>query len=51
MDKNQTHPVVRPRPLTRVQPSGWVTWAFWFLRAYIAVMLVMVVVGFLRGNL
>jgi hypothetical protein len=38
-------------PLTRATPTGWVRWAFWFLRLYIALMLAAVVVGFLRGRL
>lgn len=44
-------PVVRRAPLTRVTPRGWVTWAFWFLRLYIAMMLVVVIYAFVRGRL
>lgn len=38
-------------PLTRARPQGWVRWAFWLLRGYIALMLVIVVIGFVRGTL
>lgn len=44
--------VVRPEPpipLTRTTPTGATRIAFWALRAYIAVMLVLVVIGFSRG--
>ncbi len=35
-------------PLRRASIKGWVWWAFWGLRAYIVLMLVLVVVGFLQ---
>lgn len=36
-------------PLRRAPIKGWVQWAFWGLRAYIVVMLVLVTIGFTRG--
>ena len=36
-------------PLGRAPIKGWVQWAFWGLRAYIVVMLVLVTIGFTRG--
>lgn len=36
-------------PLVTVKPRGWVALVFWGLRIYIAVMLVLVVIGFSRG--
>ncbi len=36
-------------PLRRAPIKGWVQWAFWGLRAYIVVMLVLVSIGFTRG--
>ncbi|UTV80063.1 hypothetical protein MQE22_08505 [Acidithiobacillus sp. YTS05] len=36
-------------PLQRAPIQGWVMWAFWGLRIYIVVMLVMVGIGFARG--
>ena len=36
-------------PLRRAPIKGWVQWAFWGLRIYIVVMLVMVAIGFARG--
>lgn len=38
-----------PVPLTRAQVKGWIRWSFWGLRLYILVMLVLVVIGFMRG--
>ncbi|CAB1130179.1 protein of unknown function [Candidatus Hydrogenisulfobacillus filiaventi] len=38
-----------PIPLTRAEVRGWVRWAFWGLRVYIAIMLVLVAVGFVHG--
>jgi hypothetical protein len=38
-----------PVPLTRAPVRGWLRWAFWGLRVYIAVMLVLVVIGFIHG--
>jgi hypothetical protein len=38
-----------PVPLTRVEPKGIVKVAFWALRIYIAIMLVLVAIGFRRG--
>jgi len=35
--------------LQRAPIKGWVQWAFWGLRAYIVVMLVLVTIGFTRG--
>ncbi|AEJ39367.1 hypothetical protein TPY_1177 [Sulfobacillus acidophilus TPY] len=40
---------LKPVPLTRAEVRGWIRWSFWGLRLYIAVMLVLVVIGFLRG--
>ncbi len=42
-------PCQTPVELTRVLPRGLVRWAFWGLRLYIAVMLVLVGIGFSRG--
>lgn len=39
----------RPVVLARISPTGFVRWAFWGLRLYIVVMLVLVVIGFIRG--
>lgn len=39
----------RPVALVRISPTGFVRWAFWGLRLYIVVMLVLVVIGFSRG--
>ncbi len=36
-------------PLQRAPIKGWVQWAFWGLRAYIVIMLVLVTIGFTRG--
>ncbi|MHB8248567.1 MAG: hypothetical protein ACYDCX_06725 [Acidithiobacillus sp.] len=36
-------------PLRRAPIKGWVQWAFWGLRAYIVIMLVLVTIGFTRG--
>ena len=33
-------------PLQRAEISGWVKIAFWFLRIYIVVMVILVIVGF-----
>lgn len=38
-----------PVPLTRIHPKGPVQIAFWGLRIYIMVMLVLVAIGFARG--
>ncbi|MBU2717896.1 MULTISPECIES: hypothetical protein [Acidithiobacillus] len=38
-----------PKPLTRAPIRGWIQVAFWGLRIYIAVMLIMVAIGFARG--
>lgn len=38
-----------PVPLTRVVPKGPVKIAFWALRIYILIMLVLVAIGFSRG--
>ncbi len=35
-------------PLQRAEISGWVKFAFWFLRIYIVVMVVLVIIGFSR---
>ncbi len=35
-------------PLQRAEISGWVKIAFWFLRIYIVVMVILVIVGFSR---
>ena len=37
-------------PLTRAKVKGWVNVVFWGLRIYIALMLVLVVIGLLKGN-
>lgn len=51
MDRQTLDPRPARRPLARATPTRWVRVAFWFLRAYIVVMLVVVVVGFVRGSL
>ncbi len=38
-------------PLTRAKIKGWVNWVFWGLRVYIAIMLILVIWGFVRGTL
>lgn len=38
-----------PVELTRVKPSRAISAVFWGLRLYIALMVVLVVIGFLRG--
>jgi len=35
-------------PLKRAEIKGWVKFAFWFLRIYIIIMIVLVVIGFSR---
>ncbi len=35
-------------PVQKAQINGWVRTAFWFLRIYILVMIVLVIVGFAR---
>ena len=35
-------------PLQRAEIKGWVKWAFWFLRIYILIMVILVIVGFSR---
>ena len=45
--EEETH--LEPQPLTRAPVRGWIQVAFWGLRIYIAVMLVMVAIGFVRG--
>lgn len=35
-------------PLKRAEIKGWVKWAFWFLRIYILIMIILVIVGFSR---
>ena len=41
---------LEPQPLTRAPVRGWIQVAFWGLRIYIVVMLVMVAIGFARGS-
>jgi hypothetical protein len=41
--------VFAPVPLKRIVPTRPIQLAFWGLRIYIAVMLALVVVGFIRG--
>ena len=33
-------------PLNRAEIKGWVKWAFWFLRIYILIMMILVIIGF-----
>ena len=35
-------------PLKRAEIRGWVKIAFWFLRIYILIMVIMVIIGFSR---
>ncbi|MDA8157903.1 MAG: hypothetical protein M0034_01765 [Deltaproteobacteria bacterium] len=35
-------------PVERASVKGWVQIAFWFLRIYIVVMIIMVIIGFSR---
>jgi hypothetical protein len=35
-------------PLHRAEIGGWVKFAFWFLRIYIVVMVILVIIGFSR---
>jgi hypothetical protein len=35
-------------PLKRAELRGWVKIAFWFLRIYILIMVIMVIIGFSR---
>jgi hypothetical protein len=37
-------------PLQRAEIKGWVKWAFWFLRIYILIMVILVIVGFSRAH-
>lgn len=39
-----------PVPLARAKVSGWIKVAFWGLRLYIAVMVLLVIVGFAHGT-
>ncbi len=45
-DEGWDHP---PAEVRRILPSGWYRAAFWALRAYIIVMVVVVAIGFARG--
>ena len=45
--EEETH--LEPQPLSRAPVRGWIQAAFWGLRIYIVVMLVMVATGFARG--
>ncbi len=45
--QEETHQ--EPKPLSRAPVQGWIQLAFWGLRIYIVVMLVMVAIGFARG--
>ncbi len=38
-----------PVKLTKVVPKGWIQIAFWGLRLYILIMVVLVAIGFSRG--
>ncbi|AOU96962.1 hypothetical protein BI364_02115 [Acidihalobacter yilgarnensis] len=38
-----------PCEITRAPIKGWIQFAFWGLRIYIVVMLLMVAIGFVRG--
>ncbi|MCY0879708.1 MAG: hypothetical protein OWU84_12305 [Firmicutes bacterium] len=42
-------PVEEPIQLTPIQPKGAVRAVFWGLRVYIALMVALVVIGFLHG--
>ncbi len=44
-----TPPPFEPVPLKRVVPTRPIRLAFWGLRIYIALMLALVIVGFIRG--
>ncbi len=33
-------------PLNKAEIKGWVKWAFWFLRIYILIMVILVIIGF-----
>ncbi len=35
-------------PVERAEVKGWIQIAFWFLRIYIVVMIIMVIIGFSR---
>ncbi|MDI9260456.1 hypothetical protein [Alicyclobacillus sendaiensis] len=43
-------PVSPTEPLPRAQVKGWVKAVFWGLRVYIAIMLVLVVIGLAKGS-
>lgn len=38
-------------PISRATPKGWFALAFWLLRCYLVAMLILVVLGFVRGSL
>ncbi len=38
-----------PVKLTKIVPKGWIQIAFWGLRLYIVIMVVLVAIGFSRG--
>ncbi len=40
-----------PVELTKAQVKGWVRVVFWGLRVYIVVMIVLVAIGFARGQI
>lgn len=42
-------PTEKPVDIVPVQPKGSIKVAFWGLRIYIVVMLILVVIGFTRG--
>ena len=41
--------IEEPVTLTRITPNRTIRIAFWGLRLYIAIMVVLVIIGFLRG--
>ncbi|MBF8378933.1 hypothetical protein IW967_13840 [Alicyclobacillus mali] len=43
-------PISPSEPLPRAQVKGWVKAVFWGLRVYIAIMLVLVVIGLAKGS-
>ncbi|AEJ44215.1 hypothetical protein [Alicyclobacillus acidocaldarius] len=50
MDFTSRAPISPTEPLARAQVKGWVKAVFWGLRVYIAIMLVLVVIGLVKGS-
>ncbi|SIT13824.1 MULTISPECIES: hypothetical protein [Alicyclobacillus] len=50
VDLTSGAPIAPSEPLPRAKVRGWVKAVFWGLRIYIAIMLVLVVIGLAKGS-